>query len=775
MTLKKVVMMWMFCTYAYNGVLAQANTNLQQLPSDSLNTEKELIDLKKYLSDISLPKLNLDPKQLKKGKHTQTDSVKPWQKYVNSTQGRFSLGYDIGQLPNYTINGSENPMQLGYTEGMISNAIFDIPIMLSWKYATIKNPVGVNNYVRVSLDAEKIKSYRSISKDKITEGIQAQVEDLQQYKNKINGKLGYVEVLKQQLLLRIASEKTKLLQQQVSLNKIELPDSVSALDSTTSKIDKAQQKKQQIQDSINQVRAKYAEMQEQITKRRKQIEDLQQKVAELQVYIDKIYGTYQAIDSMQNKLGSQKDFLLNEIEENALKQVKSWGNLKKMDIGLAYPKTSALTKNTMPMKGVDLEFQKGKWFYGLTAGETMNNLMVTNNALQNSLQNTSNLFNQFDFQSIKNKRLIAITKFGKGEKEKNHTHFTLRYMNKAIITGEYTADSTLANPAAVSFEIDSRWIPKFSKSTAFDIVYGKTSAPSLASDTLRQSPFTSLFSTYRSNTALLRCTQQFPIIRSSLSAQMRFLDAHADIASMGVLQPNNMRIELQSKHEITTGTKVGLSYRSDQNNVNREADTTSKMDVFGMNLSSAWKNKININGQFNILNQHVQSSLAQSNTINYMSSCSVSANFKAKGYRQILSAQANAYKITTVNGLTQLLHADARHQVFLASGSQSFSIAFFSSQFPNELQKTQTWMMQEVFDYTFKTWTLSLGAKAAISSRYGVQFGGHLALACPLTKELKFTLRSEKLIMGDFYSSYNEASFTRFPFYIQSALTFQLK
>jgi hypothetical protein len=32
--------MWLFCTYAYNGVLAQANTNMQAHPSDSLNTEK---------------------------------------------------------------------------------------------------------------------------------------------------------------------------------------------------------------------------------------------------------------------------------------------------------------------------------------------------------------------------------------------------------------------------------------------------------------------------------------------------------------------------------------------------------------------------------------------------------------------------------------------------------------------------------------------------------------------------------------------------------------
>jgi predicted nucleic acid-binding Zn-ribbon protein len=685
------------------------------------------------------------------------------------------LGYDIGQLPNYTINGSENPMQLGYTEGMISNAIFDIPIMLSWKYATIKNPVGVNNYVRVSLDAEKIKSYRSISKDKITEGIQAQGEELQQYKNKINGKLGYVEVLKQQLLLRIESEKSKLSEQQISLDNIELPDSVSAIDSTNAKIDKAQQKKLQIQDSINQVRAKYAEMQEQITKRKQQIEDLQQKVAELQVYIDKIYGTYQAIDSMQNKLGSQKDFLLNEIEENALKQVKSWGYLKKMDIGLAYPKTSALTKNTMPIKGVDFEFQKGKWLYGLTAGETMNNLMVTNNALQNSLQNTSNLFNQFDFQSIKNKRLIAITKFGKGEKEKNHTHFTLRYMNKAIITGEYTADSTLANPAAVSFEIDSRWIPKFSKSTAFDIVYGKTSAPSLASDTLRQSPFTSLFSTYRSNTALLRFTQQIPGIRSSFSAQMRYLDAYADMASLGVLQPNNMRVELQSKHEITSGTKIGFNYRTDQNNVNHEADTTRKIDVFGMSLNSAWKNKLNVNGQFNVLNQRLNSTIEKINTLNYMSSISLSANITSFGFRQIVSSQWNAYKITALNGLTQLIHADFRHQLALKKGSQSLSISYFSSQFPNELQKSQTWMIQEVFDYTFKAYTFSLGAKGANSSNYGMQFGGHLAFSCPFTKELKFSLRAEKLILGDFYSTYNEVSFSRFPYYIQSALTIQFK
>jgi hypothetical protein len=101
MTLKRVVMMWLFCTYAYNGVLAQANTNVQAHPSDSLDTEKELIDLKKYLSEISLPKLNLDPKQLKKGKLVQSDSVKSWKKYVRKTQGRFSLGYDIGQLPNY--------------------------------------------------------------------------------------------------------------------------------------------------------------------------------------------------------------------------------------------------------------------------------------------------------------------------------------------------------------------------------------------------------------------------------------------------------------------------------------------------------------------------------------------------------------------------------------------------------------------------------------------------------------------------------------------------
>lgn len=40
MTLKKVVMMWLFCTYAYNGVLAQVNANVQAQPSDSLNTEK---------------------------------------------------------------------------------------------------------------------------------------------------------------------------------------------------------------------------------------------------------------------------------------------------------------------------------------------------------------------------------------------------------------------------------------------------------------------------------------------------------------------------------------------------------------------------------------------------------------------------------------------------------------------------------------------------------------------------------------------------------------
>ena len=63
----------------------------------------------------------------------------------------------------------------------------------------------------------------------------------------------------------------------------------------------------------------------------------------------------------------------------------------------------------------------------------------------------------------------------------------------------------------------------------------------------------------------------------------------------------------------------------------------------------------------------------------------------------------------------------------------------------------------------------------ANSSKYGVQFGGHLGLQYAWTSQINLQMRIEKLILGDFYNTYDPTRFERFPFYIQTSLTYQLK
>jgi hypothetical protein len=85
-----------------------------------------------------------------------------------------------------------------------------------------------------------------------------------------------------------------------------------------------------------------------------------------------------------------------------------------------------------------------------------------------------------------------------------------------------------------------------------------------------------------------------------------------------VLQPNNLRVELQSKHKITSGTQIGFTYRTDQNNVNRMLDTTKQVDMYGFNSNTVLFDKIQLSSQISYLNQRYRLPLVLNQAMNYM-------------------------------------------------------------------------------------------------------------------------------------------------------------
>ncbi len=674
-------------------------------------------------------------------------------------------------------------MHVFHTEGSLKTDVAKLPVQIAYRYATVKNPIGINNYFRVSLDTERFKQHPKLNEAKVQEVMGEQFKAIAAQKGELNGKLGYTELLKEQLKLKIERELDA--QQErlkaIALSKVDAELAQTDSIATDSLMNLSTAKRDSIQQVIDVEKAFYASSKQQADSlqlafetKKSQIEQLKQQVDTVQFYIDKLVDFRNQLDSLEGNLLSQKETWMTLSKGVTAKNLQSLGLFKKLDIGLTYPKTSALSKNSIPVKGIDLEIQKGKLYAALTAGVTMNNLMVTNNALQNSLQNTSNLFNQFDFQQISQQRLLIFAKTGYGEKEKTHAFIGVRFMNKGVETG-FSADTTENTAPAAGIELDTRWVPSFSKGTAFDLVYGKTSKTLQAQDSLRNSPFVSLFSSERTHTGLFRMTQQLTKIHSSIIASIRFLDSDADMASMGVLQPNNLRYEIQTRHKLSGSTQLGFIYRSDQDNVNQISDTTRKVAMYGMNINSVLFENINASGTFNYLNQQFRVPISIPQVLNYMASLSVSGNYEILKVKQVSSLQTDFYKITTSQGETQLKHIGFDQSTRFEDGKNTFTLAYFNASLPYTSGQNTTWLVQEAFAFKRKKLDYSIGVKLANSSKYGVQFGGHLGLQYAWTSQINLQMRIEKLILGDFYNTYDPTRFERFPFYIQTSLTYQLK
>lgn len=744
------------------------------------------LELNKYVVDFQAPSIRL-PFDLK-SKHPENlpskDSLLQGQQFINDIDGKVNMGFDMGQLPNYVAPNVVRPMQVFHTEASLNATLLFLPVKLSWRFATIKNPIGVNNYFRLSMDTDRFKELSKLNQTEVSGQIDKQLDILSEKQSELNGKLGYTELLRDQMTLQL--QKT-LQEQQSKLKEIAevkakaeyvkmdslIRDSINRVE--PAKRDSLMNAYNEKHDQALEAKQKLDSLEAQFQLREKQIEQLQHKVDTIQFYVSKLTSLKNQLDSVETNTLDQKEKWMTIAKSVSAKQLQSLGLFKKLDIGLTYPKTSALSKNAIPVKGIDMEIQKGHWFYALTAGVTMNNLMVTNNTLQNSLQNSSNLFNQFDFQAIKDKRFIVMAKTGYGEKEQTHAYLGLRYTNKAVSTGFYQVDSSSKVNPAVGIEMDLRWMPSFIKGTSFDLVYGKTSLAQQSIDTITISPIKSLFSADRTHTGLFRINQQVNRLHSTFTASLRFLDANADMVSMGVLQPNNMRFELQSKHKITSGTQIGFTYRSDQNNVNRMLDTTKQVDMYGCNASTVLLQKIQLSGQVNYLNQQYIQPVMQSQAMNYMAVFSASGNYTLFGLKQNTGIQADLYKITTNQGLTNLTHFGADQQTRFESGKNTFTLAYFKSELPTDIGNSKTWLIQDVMQIKFNRVDFSAGIKVAKSTLYGKQFGGFAGVLFHWSKQLRFMTRMEKLILGDFYNSYDPIRFAQFPFYIQTSINYQFK
>jgi hypothetical protein len=102
----------------------------------------------------------------------------------------------------------------------------------------------------------------------------------------------------------------------------------------------------------------------------------------------------------------------------------------------------------------------------------------------------------------------------------------------------------------------------------------------------------------------------------------------------------------------------------------------------------------------------------------------------------------------------------------------NFALNYFLNNDSDSLNNSTTLVSGDVSYITAKGLTLTLGTKYAHNNLIKNQIGGLLKINIPIINHVHFEVYAEKLVLGDFYNSYNISEIKKFPFYCYGIFSF---
>jgi|GEM_PF-5607443 len=729
-----------------NDTLAQSRQTVH-IPIDFESVAKRLKELSEPA--IALPQRDSIPQKIQQR----------LRKDILNTHGHIDLSYAYG-LNTVFVDTSRSIGSIFNAFGEFSTSVLGLPVNLSFNYSTLKVPLGTNNYFRFSLDKKRLIEQQ---KQKLTgsladlEGQQAKLREKQ---GELSGLMGSAEVYLDQLKRLAAREAEK---QKSALNK-RVQDSIAT-------------RKSQVTDSLNSRNYKQPEL---------------QKKADYQLYYDSLMRVYERMvqvknsyDSLSGKLSSSKELLSSQLGQLDFKGLVSKGlsktglleSIRTLDLGLTYPKTTALSGQNVPLKGIHAEIQYGKVYLSFASGLTLNNIMLSTNEIQNQLNYSQNVFNNFDFQQIKNNGWLTAVKTGYGTVDGTHAFVGFNYLTNTRFLNPAgsapVAGQTSYDPAA-SLELDLRYVPRFIKGSAFDLVYGKTSMNSQLDTNQSPGVFQTLFSGYPSHVLLGKYTQSLSKLRSDFSISYRRLDAFANTTTFGTMQPNNERLEVKTNHKINRFVKLGLLYRRDATLRAISGMNNLRLNVAGATVSGNYTSYLSYSVFVNYVRHVMQLPLLPitQKGNNYLVGFNVSSNYDLGRAKATSALTYNDYLLTDtakVNKYTQF----GLMQVF---AEKTYSLSVSYDYFFRRIDgvSSGTSVFGAAGKYILKKVSLGAGLKLASDSEASMSLGGHVEATWRVNRFLDLSARAERFVLGNFYRSYYRIQYDQFPYLISFQTRFKL-
>jgi hypothetical protein len=671
---------------------------------------------------------------------------------TNNVKGSISVGYEYGILPyaaaeSYPTGGFKS-------EGRVSVLLLTLPVEITYRYSTVKSVIGINNYFRISYDANR---YKEELEKKIAIKNQlkkVQLDKLQLDKQDMAMKMEYMKVLGDLKLPAFNLPDTSL-----SINKNVsngLPDSLKidsakVLSYLNSKNDYSR-KKDSILKFTYECKAKYEEYKK---------------------MYDSLSGAIDKLSNLSTDIKDYKDVDLKKKageQSNVSKFQEKLKNIRKFEIGLCTPSYSLFLLSNAPLKGINMEYAEKERFFAITYGTTINTILYNPNTLQGKIQGARNFYNFFDFNNLSSGRKVLALKAGRGQKEGTH-------LFAGILLGKGKMDYlTITDPkygkkeSNVVVEIDGKY--KFSEVLSAEVIAGKSSVQTqdLSLEAIKTS-FGEIFSSYRSNAIQAKLNYELRKTKTKVQVSGRLVDPYFKSFGVTFLRSDNIRYEMKADQVITRNIKYGIAYRKEEDNLLGLINYKNTFQTVTNTLSIKMKKGISLRLNYSPLLRTLRNNKEVINDHNSIATAILSYVPKLKDTQANFNLLCSEYKITSDSGDIDFNNFTYTHQFQFKNG---FKTGMNVSWFENTLKDTlnnDTYLGVIDIGYTTKdNNTFTIGGKAAYKKGIPTEYGFIARATFKIYKSLLWEAEAEKILTGDYYNTLIDAKVKRFPYYISNKL-----
>lgn len=754
-------------------ISAQVSVDSSQSSLINVNSLDTVIPAGKFdkLSGVIKTNFTTDSTLLAKGndnyKELRKSFTNSFKKIVET--GQISLGYDYGFLP-YTLSQSV-PSNAINTEGLIALNLFNIPIDISYFYTSQKNLIGLNNYFRVSYNADRYKNNLKSNLNSNVSKYKGQLSTLTNKRQNLLQRMAYTDYLSSISPEKWPSDSLDLNSSNVNADTIKNIKhdtlNLKSIDANQAKIDSVEKnnnyenagisdKASYYKHKTDSVKSLYESYEKEYNSTSDSINVIQSRIKELESHLNgsETYNSY---------LGKLPFYT---------KAQSILSGIKKFEIGLCYPNYSSFLVNNIPVRGINIEYSKSNSYLAFTYGTTVSSVLFGRNNLEGFLQNVRNSYNYFDFNNVTAGRKIIAAKLGYGTKEGTHVFLGIllgkgRSSYLPINGTEYNFSTKESN---VVIEADIRY--KIKKSTTLDIILGKSSiqAEDLSYEIIKKS-FDEVFSSFRSNAILTKLQTYINPSKSNLTFSVRIVDPFFKSYGLGFLRSDNIRYEFKLDQFISKRIRYVGSFRYEEDNLLNVLNYKNKFYSFGNTVSVKLNRRFMLRGTYTPIYRNIFSPGYKNEINNHIATGVITYNPRVKKGNSQLNFIYNYYLIETDSSNIDFQNFAFTYQVNFNSGFRTgASFSWFKNTETDSINNSVLLSVMDIGYQFVSGSSVVIGGKAAFKSEKDIYPGFLAKVNLKLFKGFFWETQFEKFVIGDLFNGYDLENLKKFPYYCSTRL-----